>query len=67
MLLRQMEQSCEYAPEVLAAPPDVIFLNFLCVAMLKVFSLFCQPRFSSSLILTHRKIISSPPLKSIPS
>jgi hypothetical protein len=34
MLLRQIEQSCEYAPEVLAVP-DVIFLNFLCVAMLK--------------------------------
>lgn len=37
------------------------------MAYLKVFSLFCQPRFSSSRILTHRKIISSPPLKSIPS
>lgn len=34
---------------------------------LKALSLFCHPRFSSSLILTQRKIISSPPLKSIPS
>src|SRR6478609_568335 len=34
---------------------------------LNVFNLFCHPRLSSSLILTHRKIISSPPLKSMPS
>ena len=34
---------------------------------LNVFSLFCQPRFNSSLILTQRNIISSPPLKSMPS
>ena len=33
---------------------------------LKVFNLFCHPRFSSILILTQRKIISSPPLKSMP-
>lgn len=37
------------------------------MAYLKVFNLFCHPRFSSSLILTQRKIISSPPLKSMPS
>lgn len=35
MLLRHMEQSCEYAPPEALAVPDVIFLNFLCVAMLK--------------------------------
>lgn len=35
--------------------------------MLNVFGLFCHPRLSSSLILTQRKIISSPPLKSMPS
>lgn len=34
---------------------------------LNVLSLFCQPRLSSTLILTQRKIISSPPLKSMPS
>lgn len=34
---------------------------------LNLFSLFCQPRFNSSRILTQRKIISSPPLKSMPS
>lgn len=34
---------------------------------LNLFSLFCQPLLSSSRILTQRKIISSPPLKSIPS
>lgn len=33
---------------------------------LNVFNLFCHPLFNSNLILTHRKIISSPPLKSIP-
>lgn len=34
---------------------------------LNVFSLFCHPRFNSRRIFTHRKIISSPPLKSMPS
>jgi hypothetical protein len=33
---------------------------------LNVLSLFCQPRFNSNRILTHRNIISSPPLKSMP-
>lgn len=33
---------------------------------LKVFKAFCQPRLHSTLILTHRKIISSPPRKSMP-
>lgn len=32
-----------------------------------MFNLFCHPRLSSNRILTQRKIISSPPLKSIPS
>lgn len=34
---------------------------------LKVLSLFCHPLLSSRRIFTQRKIISSPPLKSIPS
>ena len=34
---------------------------------LKELRLFCQLRLHSTLILTHRKMISSPPLKSMPS
>jgi hypothetical protein len=34
---------------------------------LKLLGVVCQPRFNSTLILTHLKIISSPPLKSMPS
>lgn len=36
-------------------------------AYLKVFNACCQPRLHSTRILTHRKIISSPPRKSMPS
>ena len=35
-------------------------------AHLKWFRAFCHPRLHSTLIFTHRKIISAPPLKSIP-
>ena len=42
MLLRQMEQSCVYDPPEALAVPDVIFLSFLCVAMLKR---GCEPRY----------------------
>lgn len=67
MLLRQIEQSCEYDWEApFAAFLAVMFLRLLCVFMLKALSLACQPRFSSSLIFTQRNIISSPPLKSMP-
>lgn len=34
MLLRHIEQSCEYDPAALAAVPAVIFLSLLWVAML---------------------------------
>lgn len=46
-------------PFLFSPSPGATYLNGL--------GLFCQPRFSSSLILTHRKMFSSPPLKSIPS
>lgn len=48
-----------------SAPNQVIGCGL--VIYLKLLSPFCQARFSSTLIFTHRNISSSPPLKSIPS
>lgn len=45
---------------------DKNIARVLTSAYLKELSLFCHPRLSSNLIFTHLKIISSPPLKSMP-
>jgi hypothetical protein len=57
-----MEQSCE-----LELPGDTRLRSRLWEARLKLDGREAQPRFSSRRILTQRKIISSPPLKSMPS
>lgn len=71
---RQMEHS-ELPVEAASESLDLVFffgaLEWLTIllyaAVLKLFRLFCQPRFISIRIFTQRKITSSPPLKSMPS